>query len=967
VKLIRLKADGFGPLRGEFKFDPTRLNLVVGANEAGKSSLLAAITAGLYGLVADRRAHRVLTPVDRWRPWQGDSFRLELELEVDDVRYTVRRDFKSGHVEVWNGDGREVTSEFLHGKDEYPVGTKLLGIDAAEWEKSAFIRQEDLAEVIPAEEKARRSSTLRGRLENAADTHVGDTNATEAVRVIDTATRQYTCDEIGSTMKVENVIKALEARRGMIEGEIKNLDHDLEQITGPLDELARRGEDEQRARAILDNLDTERSESLSADLRSQIAANDELRSELARLRKEARDLEGVADLPGNAEAELRETIARYDEARRNLEALESRRRDEQHRERQTLEGELANLKAFEHATLDDADRFVALAAEIRRIGEADSRLKDTVFSQREALASRGYEPKRIQALAHKFEQLGEDEQRLLRNHSELALGYQTEVSSLEQQRLESTELLREIDVLRLRRRMPGWFIFALGLGAAVAGGSVMVLGGIHELWTGLLVGGLVMTMIGGSLVFSGGRKRTSEREKALRHLGDAQRRLNQMRADRAEAEVGMNEACRKMGYRDPVELLREWSEYNRLLEDSAPVLRAQDGISALETQRKAVLDEVRGMLGRVGGGSPDPTNLERVAANVRHLWATKQRLNDLEQSWSWIDDEKRVAEAAATGLKERAVRILQSVGLPYDPARPWVEHVHELAERLRGKTRHTMLMQELIPQAERRLVPESELADKKRNLATLESERGKAPPPEPTGAKPRSQVEIEGEARKARERIEAVQKWREDLRMGVEEAWRRHHRERPERAAELDRIDRAYRRAVRFKASTDLARETIQQVAVSTHRRWAEHLNKRVTQLLDSFGTGIEEVRFGDDLDFSLRYKDGRQVARGKALLQMSSGALDQVHLAVRLAISEYLSRERAPFPLLVDDAFVTSDDARAAAAMKLLIERMGSVHQIVVATCHAQRYAAFARQDPDLYRDRVHWLELNEPAPRPR
>jgi len=42
VKILSLKADGFGALRGEFRFDPDRLNLIVDENERGKSTVLAA-------------------------------------------------------------------------------------------------------------------------------------------------------------------------------------------------------------------------------------------------------------------------------------------------------------------------------------------------------------------------------------------------------------------------------------------------------------------------------------------------------------------------------------------------------------------------------------------------------------------------------------------------------------------------------------------------------------------------------------------------------------------------------------------------------------------------------------------------------------------------------------------------------------------------------------------------------------
>ena len=109
MKLLRLKVEGFGALKGEFAFDPERMTVLVDDNERGKSTLLAAVAAALYGLEHNRTVHRVLTPLDRWRPWDGGPYRVELEVESEGERYTIMRDFDRGTVAVWNGHGQEVT------------------------------------------------------------------------------------------------------------------------------------------------------------------------------------------------------------------------------------------------------------------------------------------------------------------------------------------------------------------------------------------------------------------------------------------------------------------------------------------------------------------------------------------------------------------------------------------------------------------------------------------------------------------------------------------------------------------------------------------------------------------------------------------------------------------------------------------------------------------------------------------
>jgi len=959
VKLLRLKADGFGPLRGEFQFDPKRLTLIVDDNERGKSSLLAAIEAALYGLDDDRRTNRVMTPVERWRPWDGGNYRIELELESEGARYTIKRDFSRGSIEVWNEKGQEVTADYRAGKDLYPVGQKLLGLDAAEFEKCALVRQDDLEGVVPSEERARRVSTLHARLENAADTRVGDTNATEALQVLTSAAANYTSKDLDSTLTVENAIKRLEVMTGLLESELKQLEHDYSQIQAPLEKLSKLTEAEKDARTALDTLDVERREALAAEIRRQLDDNTKHQAELEQLQAEVKGLSMAAGMPANAEADLRETVAKHEEAMRSLETLETRRKEEQARERGGLAAESQALSTYSKCEPEDADRAITLAAELRRVGDEDQKLRTEVFGLRDALASRGYEPERIQQLGVRFQRLSPDQQRLLRSQSDLALAFQTEVADLEHARTESTEMLRRIDGLRTSRRLPGTVLLALGIGLGVAGGIFIAFKIGGPLGIVLLGGAAVLLMVGGGLLGNASGARRDDRELALRQLSDAQRRLNQLRSQRAETEVGLGELSRNMGYRDPVELMRDWNEYAQLQEESSPVTRAQQQLGSLDVRRRSAVDEARGLLARAGGGEPDAEKLEALAAGVRKLNGIRQRMADADKSWSWIDDEKRVAEAAAAGLKERAIKILASAGVTYDPAAPWAPQVKTLAERSHGKTRLATLENELIPQGMRRVLPDKSRADLENQLEMLQSASDK-----PAKGSARAQVDIDQESRTRRESLEKVQQQKNDLRLEIDRTWTRYHTEQPGKLEELQRAEAALVRARRFRRAVELARETIQNVAQETHRRWADHLNTRVVELLAGVGSPIEQLRFGDDLDFSVTVPGGQQMARGRAVQALSAGARDQIYLAVRLAVSEYLSRGRAPLPLLIDDAFASSDDNRARLGMKLLIEHFAQQHQILLVTCHRGRYQALAEADRQLYAERVQWLDLAAARP---
>jgi hypothetical protein len=953
VKLLRLASDGFGVLRGEVRFDPERVTVVLDDNERGKSTLLAALVAALYGLDGDRRSHRVLTPLERWRPWHGGGYGLELELECDGRRYTVARDFERGTVRVLDGDGQEVTPSFREGKDEFPVGYHLCGLEAEEFEKCAVVQQGELDTVVPADERIRRASTLAARLENAADTRLGDTNASEALQVLEGALRRYNAPELEFTGTVEHALQRLELKLGVLDADLKTLEHERDGAAAPLQSLVALAEEERAARAQLGSLDSGRRAGLAAEARRRLEADRAARAELDRLVAEAESLASAATLPPQAEAQFHEAVARHEEALRNLASLETRRREEIARERGAIEAELAPLAPHATGSAEDADRCVALAAEMRRIETDQRRLRDEVFTLREALAAGAHDRERLRSLSERFGAMEEADQRLLRRQGELALAYHEQVAALERRRLASTEVLRDLDRRRNRWRVPGAVLVALGvlaLGAAAASGA-RAAGGAALVWLG---GGLALLAIGAGLVVTGMRVGATWRAVAQRDLDEALRRLQALHTQRGDVEVALARVAHARGYRDQVELLRDWSEHQRLLEESAPALRAQEELAAVEQRRRAAWEEARALLERTGGGAPEPATLERVATAIRRAAALRQRAGELEQRWSWIDAEKRVAEAAAAGLKERGLRVLRSAGLTFDPDRSWTDHARDLAERARARERHAVLRQELIPRAAERLLPDAAVAELEAQIGmAAEAAAGSAEGPRPA-------LEVERETERCHELLEDIQRRRGDLRLQIEEAWRRFQSQHPETLAQRERIDQALRRARRFQRAVELARDTIQQVASETHRRWADYLDRRVGELLGAFGGSIEQIRVGEDLDFSVRLAGGPTLPRGRADQQLSVGARDQLYLAVRLAISEFLSRGRTPLPLLLDDVFATSDDQRALGGVRLLTEVAARGHQVILLTCHRGRCDAILSQDPERARDWVRFVDLS-------
>ncbi|HEY5625269.1 MAG TPA: AAA family ATPase, partial [Dehalococcoidia bacterium] len=116
MRLRRIDLPAFGCLSDFGAELSPGLNLFVGENEAGKSTLQAAISALLYGFFESERALKAENErYERFRPWTGGVYRGALEYELSSgERYEARRDFADDVATqlIDATTGLDVASEF---------------------------------------------------------------------------------------------------------------------------------------------------------------------------------------------------------------------------------------------------------------------------------------------------------------------------------------------------------------------------------------------------------------------------------------------------------------------------------------------------------------------------------------------------------------------------------------------------------------------------------------------------------------------------------------------------------------------------------------------------------------------------------------------------------------------------------------------------------------------------------------
>ena len=208
MRFLNLVAHAFGPFRERsFEFAPG-MNVVHGANEAGKSSLHAALQAGLCG-VRRGRGSRTAPERDfvaRHRPWTGESWSLRLRITLDGGRTIEIFQDLEGRASSRAMDvdlARDCTAEIIN--DGTPDGAVWLGLDRVAFPATACVRQ---AQVLAVRDHG---AVLQQFLQSAAANAGRDATAAAALeRLNDFHREQIGQDRANSTKPLRRALEQVQ-------------------------------------------------------------------------------------------------------------------------------------------------------------------------------------------------------------------------------------------------------------------------------------------------------------------------------------------------------------------------------------------------------------------------------------------------------------------------------------------------------------------------------------------------------------------------------------------------------------------------------------------------------------------------------------------------------------------------------------------------------------------------------------
>src|SRR6202162_1682941 len=335
MRLTRIEIEGFGALQGmDLRFGPT-MNLVVGPNEAGKSTLQEAIVTGLYGLETGDRRSAIVERTDRWRPWEGGGFGLALEFELDDgTRLRVERDLDGDSVRVLDlANGAELNDRFE--RDPWgglQIGRQLLGISRDIYTNTACISR---SEVLRLED----AGSIKEAIVALADSAHPDRTAQAVLDRL----RQERGQRIGKPRGRPGPLHDLESRLADLERQLTA----AQQARSAVDELAQKRETvsalTEAELAVVQLLDAAVLASRLDEARHRLERVEMLERAIADERARQEDHTRFAMFPLDRQGEVQELRSHLRATREAQEDFE-RRAAENAAQVQQLEGERAKLE-----------------------------------------------------------------------------------------------------------------------------------------------------------------------------------------------------------------------------------------------------------------------------------------------------------------------------------------------------------------------------------------------------------------------------------------------------------------------------------------------------------------------------------------------------------------------------------------------------------------------------------------------
>lgn len=886
------------------------LNIIMGENEAGKSTLGAFILGMLYGFKKEgvTRVYRT-SEYERYRPWKGKEYRGVMVYENDGQRFRLERSFDPDVVRIYDDStGEDLTRSFSQDtRKEYDFVAEHLGLSQKEFRNTVWVEQ------LGSVQEAGLGPEIQGKLESIVYGGTEDVALGKALGVLIEARNRIKSPR-STKAELDLVLRSVED----LEGEAA---HAMAGEAEIREWLVEASECRKKKGLLQDELQKGEAELELARyrfLKGILAQIDDLEEQAEIYRSVVSETFWAKDFPTGLEDGFARANQEIDSASLRLSHLREEL-DAASEKRAALRLSLEDLESSTVAGWDEAGvaslyaRFLAAKAAAAKAGRAANDARRALREIEEEGLSKGLKDAEI-------------DQGLLKTADE----YMETCRMAESQKslLELEAEKSRAAVLSINPSSASGWLYALALGIVGMAVVLTVMGWPPSLY---LFGVALAIFAAGSYRY----RKIWQAKAQEQELADARVKEVQQQALVVEsAQQVLSEFLSTLGVSSTSQLrilAREVEDYRVRLRHAQGNYEVAHGnwfeasqeFSVAEKELAAILYS-SGCL-KVGEAIADGA-VDALKKKLAEIQSLERTLKLLDERDSEMEDlcNRLAANQLEAEARQKAIFDMAGVASAREfqnkarAQRAYDQASKALSETLARKSallsgRDCREVQEevkaLLSKVDHELdhvdgsiqgfqVTEKELEEKRKQVESLRNDLGQIDSKllviensiSMKSSQGRSSAEIQEDLDRAREAAGDLELVRDGL---------------------------------------DLAYCTLDELSRHVRRSFAPVLSSRVSSIISTLtGDRYIEVKVSPDLELSLVHPEGgNQVP----VTSLSGGTVDQCYFALRVALAEAVLR-KSSFPFFLDDSFVQYDDKRLEGALQILAS-LASSHQIVMFT----------------------------------
>lgn len=951
----RVTLADFGRLRGTIEFAPDRCNIICQDNEYGKTTIMDAVLYTLYNFPTTGFARDVMRPKERYRPWNAPARAQNVyvvELEICDIagrNYILRADFN--RQQPFTLHDRETRQPIP--LDGISFGQRYLRMALPGFTQCFFLRQD--------EKEGGQRGQLVSVIEEAAASNRQDTPTSVSGAIEKLASPVLSDARIDAEdLKVATILRRLEARKAELKAEMATLERNLQARATEIeasDRLNDRVEELSDTVTLLEYslaaVRRHEKQNLLSRWQESLDARGERERQLA-------ELAPYADIQLTRRQEVVSLLSDYKSARQRHEEHLKAQEAAFGPELEKLNTELAALpQAIARLAPEDLSTVRDLAVTLTDREEQLARESEKLSAMETQLREQGVPIDRLEELHQTHGNLTQTDREILFEHTEAHNEAQAALTAIESGSLTAREQAMQAKARR------SWYS-NLGLGLAGLVIAFLVVGIVLLLadtrfyaWVCIVLAGVIGVF--SSLVISTMRARVTaeELEPALKSEMELSAQAKQIRDQLETLEIEYHETLQRLGLtHEQVEEVRDVEHWKQ---SAAPWVAGRDLLDRVQTDladaRARGWTLVQDIAEADSADSLTGAALRTAASQIEKYFDLQEERNELTSKNERLQTESQTLLADLQS-KQQALETVITCPLTAEVAdtepraQAWLDACDKALQLQTLKQEFGAVHK----------MTDDEVAHLQSDIAELESTCNTilAAAPALTDTVIDYSIRSEAIERQLAESRAERERLREQLSRGFREAEQAVHEWRtrgPVVQQDLADIEDSLTRANEFAEACQVAHQQLSEISAQVYTQWATALNERVNRVVPLINDRYRDVACSPELDISVYSAEAGRRLETREIQHLSKGARDQLLLAVRIAIAEYLTAHVGNLPLALDEPFAHWDDERFIEGMRFL-DRLSPTHQVILLSCHRWRYEHLQATNPELA-NRLHFCEL--------